>query len=176
MFENLNPTQATPKPGQTPYLDAIKLLARRDYSRIKLKKKLLSKGHPAEAVEATLTTLEEEGYLNEKAYIDARIRGFMHKGWAPIHIQKKLAAEDLDVSQQFIEQIFEREKTTQEEQIQWILAKKTPSELPSAQDREGWEKLKNRLMRNLANKGHSPQMCIEAVTSLIDRLQETNGH
>lgn len=174
MEEHHNLENNGPKPPKrSAYIECIRLLARRDYSRIKLQRKLLEKHFPQEEIEDALETVTEEGYLREDAYISARVRGFMHKGWAPSHIQKKLRQEDLNVSLQVINEIFLENHTSPKEQIQWLIAKKLPSELPHRLDHEAWSKLKRKLLTSLSNKGHHPSECFDAVGNTIDRLKNS---
>lgn len=160
-------------PKRTAYLDSIRLLARRDYSQIKLTKKLRELGHPQTEVEEAISTVLEEGYLREEEYIRARVRGFMHKNWSASHIKQKLMQEELNVDMSYIESIMQENGIDQDSQIQELIRKKIPSNLPKISDYDSWQKLKRKLISSLANKGHSPSKCFDAVNKMITQLKNS---
>ncbi|EQC51687.1 hypothetical protein M901_2853, partial [Bacteriovorax sp. DB6_IX] len=58
---------------KTGYLYAIKLLTKRDYSKYKLKLKILSKSVTKEIADEIIAYLVSKKFLNEDNYIEARV-------------------------------------------------------------------------------------------------------
>jgi SOS response regulatory protein OraA/RecX len=137
------------------YLYAIKLLAKRDYSIYKLSKKLKERGYDKEHLEDAIQEVIDLGYLKEEFYIEARIKGFMHKGLHPNFIQMKLKEEFLQVEVDHIFDIFSQYPMTICEQLERLIVKKLPrntrySELCF----EEKQKIKQRAFRYAISKGH----------------------
>ena len=70
----------------TAYMDAIKLLAKKDYSEYKLRKKLKEKLHDSESIDEAIQEVTEKKYLREDYYIEARIRGLMRKNYSILRL------------------------------------------------------------------------------------------
>jgi len=59
------------KPPESPKVLAVRMLARRDYSRAELTQRLAHKGIPREEIEQALDTLAAGGYLSDARYANA---------------------------------------------------------------------------------------------------------
>ena len=59
--------------------DALRLLARRPYSRYQLEQRLLRRGHSPEAIAQTCTWLEQRGYLDDRAFAAAWVRSTLSR-------------------------------------------------------------------------------------------------
>ena len=137
------------------YQDSIKLLTRRDYSRYKLKQKLLDKGHSLEEIEETISLLLEKRYLREDYYKEARIRGLIGKGLSARMIQQRLAQENCEASLEEIDLMFQEKTTSEDEQVKSLIAKKLRSHQLHGLDPEARNKLELKVLRFLHSKGHS---------------------
>jgi regulatory protein len=74
---------------------ALRLLARREHSTHELHQKLLTKGFTPTDIEATLTTLIQEGLLSNTRFLEAYLHYRRQKGYGPLRIQAELAAKGL---------------------------------------------------------------------------------
>lgn len=135
------------------YQDALKLLAKRPYSRQRLQQKLVEKGHEQSKVEEEIERLDRESLLREDLYIDARVRGLMRKNLGPLLIQKKLKEEGIHCSLGEIREIFRENGITEAQQQQAILKKMAIN--PTAGDSSFKNlQLLARAQRKLHSKGH----------------------
>jgi len=81
--------------------DAHRLLAQRQRSREELRRRLLQKEHPEEAVEQALVRLESEGLLDDRAFAEAFVADKRRLGgWGAERIRRGLA--DLGVAPEII--------------------------------------------------------------------------
>ena len=64
---------AKPLPPPSPKVLAVRMLARREYSRAELSQRLVRKGVPKEEVERALDTLAADGYLSDARYAQAMV-------------------------------------------------------------------------------------------------------
>jgi len=137
------------------YLYAIGLLARRDYSEVKLRQKLRSRKYLIDEIDEALFSVKDKGYLKEENYIEARIKGFMHKNCSPFYIQAKLSEESLDVSLSTIYTIFEEYGVTPEKQIDILISKKLPTKSLDNLDYDEYDKIRTKVIRYILGKGHN---------------------
>lgn len=154
------------------YLYLIKLLSARDYSEHKLKEKLQekvrAKRFPAEDAESALNLVKEQGYLREEAYAEARVKGFMSKGYSPDYIRQKLAQERLTVTDQTIGEIFTEYRVSEEDQIERLARKKMGSKTEFDFDDE------TRILRFLISKGHDFSTSKKVLKSILQEVKEQN--
>lgn len=154
------------------YLYLIKLLSARDYSEHKLKEKLQekvrAKRFPAEDAESALNLVKEQGYLREEAYAEARVKGFMSKGYSPDYIRQKLAQERLTVTDQTIGEIFTEYRVSEEDQIERLARKKMGSKTEFDFDDE------TRILRFLISKGHDFSTSKKILKSILQEVKEQN--
>ena len=87
------------------YKYAIKLLAPRDYSRYKLKEKLLSRDFERDSLDPILDLLEEKQYLDESRYAKAKIKAYIFRNKGPVYIEQKLNLEKIQNIKQYIEEV-----------------------------------------------------------------------
>ncbi|AUN96673.1 regulatory protein RecX [Bacteriovorax stolpii] len=135
------------------YSYLVKLLSSRDYSEHKLREKLREKKFPANEIEDALNEIKERGFLREEAYSEARIKGFMSKGYSASFIKQKLQQEKLDVSEEYIYEIFDEHRVSEAEQIKKLLAKKLKG---LSEDKEEAHKERQKAIRFALSKGHNP--------------------
>ncbi|EPC02826.1 hypothetical protein L861_23735 [Litchfieldella anticariensis FP35 = DSM 16096] len=74
----------------SPYNDAIRLLARREYSRAELEARLMAKGYDDEDVAACLERLAEEKLQSDARFSEHFIRSRVGRGQGPLKILAEL--------------------------------------------------------------------------------------
>lgn len=154
------------------YKKAIRLLTARDYSRPKLCKKLVSVGFDEDESRACCEKLYQDGLLKEQWYIEARIKGFMRKNYSPKHIKQRLAQEDLVVSEQEIQEIFQDQGQSESEQLMNLIEKKGNKFLSSwdSFSREDRYKIKMKIVRAIVAKGFSPNQGLTAIERYFNQI------
>lgn len=136
------------------YQAAIRLLTRKDYSKHKLKSKLIEKGYDEIIVDELIQELVEKKFLREDYYAEARIKGLMNKGYSAYFIKSKLEQEEVYVSTDAIFEIYNEYNYSEEQQIKELIRKKLPR---SANQTPLEFKDKVRILRFLSSKGHNVQ-------------------
>ena len=96
------------------YKYAIRLLAPRDYSRHKLKEKLLSREFELDQIEEVLDLLEEKQYLDERRYAKGKIKAYIFRNKGPRYIEQKLSLEKIGNFQTYLAEVEE------ENEICWL--------------------------------------------------------
>ena len=78
------------------YGAAVRLLARRDHSRLELRRKLRSRGHQPEAVEQALIRLGEYGYQSDSRFAESFVRSRVDRGQGRLKIVAALRERGID--------------------------------------------------------------------------------
>ena len=132
---------------------SIRLLSRKDYSRFKIKEKIISKFPEAlfTEVEELLDSLVEKKYLREDCYTEARVKGLMHKNYSPEYIKNKLKSENVEIGLDKVYSIFDEHNFNEEKQIKKLISKKIAFKEITPESRE---KMKSKIFRFLTSKGH----------------------
>lgn len=144
------------------YFYLIKILSSRDYSEHKLREKLRERKYPAIEIDEVINEIKEKGYLKEDLYTEARIKGFMHKGYPPKYIRQKLAQEQLTVSEDVIMDVFVEHRVSVEEQIERLVRKKLPKIFPIEYEAQ------NKILRFLMSKGHDFSQSKKIMVTIIN--------
>lgn len=84
---------------QTPLQRALGLLVRREHSRKELGRKLKARGIEAEAVDAAITRLADEGWQDDARFAEMLVRSRVSGGYGPLHIRAELGTHGLDSAQ-----------------------------------------------------------------------------
>ena len=79
-----------------PRSSAIKLLARREYSRRELQTKLRRQGFAPDAIEAVLDDLSAEGLQSDWRFAESYVYRRMARGYGPRRIQMELGQRGVD--------------------------------------------------------------------------------
>ncbi|WP_355659587.1 regulatory protein RecX [Halomonas salifodinae] len=79
----------------SPREDAIRLLARRDYSRHELEGRLASKGHSAETIGECLDALAEQGLQSDARFAEAFLRSRLARGQGPLKVRAEMGQRGL---------------------------------------------------------------------------------
>jgi regulatory protein len=80
----------------TPRDDAIRLLARREYSRAELASRLSAKGHEAAAIAEALDALVEQGLQSDARFAESFLRSRILRGQGPLKIRQELSQRGID--------------------------------------------------------------------------------
>lgn len=151
------------------YFYLIKILSSRDYSEHKLREKLRERKYPANEIDEVINEIKTKGYLKEDLYTEARIKGFMHKGYSIDYIRQKLAQEKLSVSIETIGAIFEEYRITEDQQIERLVLKKMGTKIPEDFEQE------SKILRYLIGKGHDFSRTKRILKGLIAEIKEENA-
>lgn len=74
----------------SPHDDAIRLLARREYSRSELEARLAAKGHATAEIATCLDALAEQGLQSDARFAESFIRSRVSRGQGPVKIRAEL--------------------------------------------------------------------------------------
>jgi regulatory protein len=152
------------------YFYIVRLLSARDYSEHKLREKLKTKKFPADEVESAIEEVKTKGYLREEAYTEARIKGFMHKGYSVNYIRQKLSQEKLTVENESIQDVFGEHRVSQDDQIERLARKKLGQKQVLDFDLEG------KILRFLISKGHDFGTSKKVLKKLKEELKSPEGN
>jgi SOS response regulatory protein OraA/RecX len=138
---------------------AIKILARKDYSRSKLIQKLKDRECPRDEIEPVIDLLIEKQWFKEELYTEGRTKYFVRKGYHPKTIKTRLAEESVYTDIEFIYAVMKEQQVTIQDQVRDLILKRLPvGEMP--------ERLPDKVMRYIVNRGHSFQ-------DILDVFRET---
>lgn len=98
-FEEPSPGRRKRRVEQTPLQRALGLLVRREHSRKELGRKLKARGIEAEAVDAAVARLADEGWQNDARFAEMLVRNRANGGYGPLHIRAELGTHGLDSAQ-----------------------------------------------------------------------------
>ncbi len=149
------------------YQKAIKLLTKKEYSRPKLKAKLISIGFDEDEAVIAISKLYDLGLLKEDWYIESKIKSLMRKGYSKSHIQQRLSYEELNIPLSKIDEIFAQNDVEEASAITQILTKKGHKyqTIWNEVDYNERQKIKTKLVRSIISKGYTSQEGISAVES-----------
>jgi regulatory protein len=94
----------------SPYLDALKMLARRELSEAQVRQRLARRGHDAEAVDAAIARLKDERAIDDARVAEAIARtetAVKRRGRARVRRQIESAGIAADVARRALDTIFE---------------------------------------------------------------------
>lgn len=148
------------------YQSAIKLIARKDYSKYKLKNKLLDKGFQSHLIDDLIDILVDEKYLREDYYKEARIKGMIYKDYHPTYIHQKMYEEKCPVTDQEIEDVLALVNTTELDLLTNLIKKKYRI-MESLDSSKSDEQKKEKILRFVASKGHCPHEARSIINSQI---------
>lgn len=140
---------------------ALDFLARREYARLELRRKLLGKGFEAEIIDQVLEQLQTRHLLNEERFLESFIRARITKGHGPLRIQQEL--QQRGIQKETIVTALDVHNECWIERAHQVRQKRFGSSLPS----DTREKMKQ--LRFLQYRGFTPTQ-IEAV--LIKHFEE----
>ena len=146
---------------------SIRLLSKRDYSRFKLKQKLILRGFEEEEIDHALEEVADKGFLREEEYMRIRVKTLLINGHANKIIQMRLEQEELFPSDEFINEIREENDLGDEDVVDSLIQKKLRGKsIP--EDFESKIKLQNKILNFLISKGHNYQDVKDKVSRHIN--------
>lgn len=77
---------------------AVRLLARREHSRLELRRKLTGRGHPPSAVEAALAALAEDGLQSDERFAASYVYTALERGHGEYKIRAALRERGIEPS------------------------------------------------------------------------------
>lgn len=80
----------------TPRDDAIRLLARREYSQAELWQRLSARGHSVQDTETCLASLVEQGLQSDARFAESFVRSRVFRGQGPRRIRADLSQRGID--------------------------------------------------------------------------------
>lgn len=75
---------------------AVRLLARREYSRFELARKLGTRGHPDDLIEEIVGSLTRAGLQSDERFAQAFVRSALGRGQGPLKIRAGLTERGVD--------------------------------------------------------------------------------
>lgn len=150
------------------YNYSIRLLSKRDYSRFKLRQKLLQRDHDEAEIEEVIQKLVDLKFLREEEYTRIRVKTLMLNGHANKVIQMRLEAEELFVDDEFIDGIRRDYSMESEDVVEALIQKKLRGKV-IPEDFEAKMKLQNKLLSFLVSKGHHYQDIKDRVSHHLDQ-------
>ncbi len=107
---------------------ALKYLARREYSVLELSRKLRKKGFPGPVCERVIEALTEQKLVSDRRYAEAYMHVRVRKGFGPVRI--RLALEDAGVDKSIIDDVMGTAEVEWTEQLRVQLHKKYGESMP----------------------------------------------
>lgn len=108
-------TQTPPDP-KTIQTYVLRLLARREHSRLELKRKLMLKKFPADLIDSALDALAAQGWQDDLRFAQMYARTRIAQGDGILKLQAKL--QQCGLSEEIISQVLPTDTTFWREQIQ----------------------------------------------------------
>lgn len=128
---------------------ALRLLARKDYSRAEMRQKLGQKGFSGEEIEKVLHKLSVRQLLNDLRYAQRLANYYgQEKLWGPWRIKHKL--KEKGICPEIVEEVIgqEENKIPAEERLKKLLEKKLKNRTLSKFSKQEIKKLTNQLYRH----------------------------
>ena len=147
------------------YQRALRLLGRRNHSRLELRRKL-TRGHGADGIEEILDRLAEKGFLNDETFaLERAFLGRQRRLWGDVRVSQDLKRFGIDAK--MIEQILEQvnQEKGESESLQeaidlWVNRSGEPRTPPSL------KKLYDRCVR----LGYAPHRVREQLGPYFDQI------
>jgi len=154
---------------QSAYQYALYLLSAQDYSEFKLRQKLRLKQFEQTEIDETLTKLIEKNYLREEEYKRLLARRWIAKGYSDSMIKRRGEQEKLIFAAEELLSWRQDMDRSSEDTISLLVQKKMRGrDLPV--DREGKQKLREKVSRFLLSKGYG----WEDVRRAVDEAMRAN--
>ncbi len=138
------------------YLISLRLLQRRDYSEYELRQKLIKRKIEPQVILEIVQKLIDQNYLNDKRYIDGKIRYFIKQKKSPSYIQNKCYKMGVPITLEDIEFHLDDLKVNIHDHLKDHVRKKLDFnriDLSSLSDQEKF-KLSFKLSNHLNSKGY----------------------
>jgi regulatory protein len=132
------------KPRRSAFDSALKLVARREYSRDKLTKKLIEKQYEPAEIDEAVEDLIDRKFLDDDRYARLLARKYLRSGYGIKGVCYQLQRQNIKLSPLEVQELMEEMDLTEEMQIEKFIKKKNlPKDL----------KEKRRLFQYLVGRG-----------------------
>jgi regulatory protein len=152
---------------------ALRLLALKDRSEEEVRKKLTAKGYESNLIEGLLAKFREQGYIDDEAYVDRRVRYLAReKLYGNRRIEVQLLEKGL--SRERIRQVIDtvRQEFSEAEALKMRLAKKPPGKRINTDAGD-----KRRLVQHLLGKGFPPELIFETLDNMLEEhIHDDDGN
>lgn len=101
---------------------AVRYLARREYSQLELGRKLRRKGHAAVHCDRVIAELVSQNLLSDRRYAEAYLQSRVRKGLGPMRI--RVALEEVGVDKEIIDDVMNNVEIEWTEQLKRQVLKK----------------------------------------------------
>ncbi len=155
------------------YSYSIRLLAKKDYSQYKIRQKLLARDYGAQIVDDVIEEITQKSYLREDLYREARIKGFIRKGYNTKAILYRLSEEKCPASEEDILSIYNTMESSPDDQLFQLIAKKVRIDYDFVNDKE---KLKQKTLRYVASRGHSIAEAVRLYPQVFSQYLEERSN
>lgn len=145
------------------YPAALQYLARREYAPQELRRRLLRRGAPPQAVEETIARLKENNWLSEERFALSRVRqrrDMSGRGRAAVRCELRALGVDEEISRAALEAEYDED---QEAALAAGLAARALAGLESVDGRERRLKKIRSVQRRLLSRGFAPGL-VKAIT------------
>lgn len=169
LFKNKPTEEKTPH--KKCYDSALAHLARKDYSRYKLRKKLIEKGHDRAVADEVLDELIDKRYLREELYREGRIKGLLRKGYSYSAVSYKMSQEMCPASEDEIAEVANEMELGPNNQLWELISKKVRIDYDFVSNKK---KLKERTLRYVVSRGHSLGKAADYYDQIIKEHEENS--
>lgn len=132
-----------------------------------LRKKLKLKGLGGGSIRALLEKIVKAEEGRTSPLIRAKIEGLIRKGFTRKAIEERLSEGREDAWGPLVDEIFSKKAVEEEEQIKTFVENKLKSKNPGQLPARELNRLKRRLLANLAARGHDPEKARPLVEGLL---------
>lgn len=139
---------------------ALRLLTRREHSKLELQQKLEARDYPAELIKTVIDDLANEDWQSNERFAEAYTRARIRKGYGPIRIQQEL--QQRGVEQTSLDAVAFELCGGWEALIQSVYTKKYGDE------RSGSLQQQNKYWRFLQQRGFTSEQ-IQALFKIIEK-------
>ena len=141
-----------------PYLDALRMLGRRELSEAQVRQRLARRGHEEHAVEEALTRLRREGALDDRRAAEAVARRESSRGHGRLRAGWRLEQAGIDpaIASRALDDAFAG--ADEDERIRESIARRVHGRMHALDDREF-----QRIYRALVAQGFDPDRVLRAL-------------
>ena len=152
------------------------ILARRDYSRHQITRKILARGHTAAVAARALEKLEQEGFFSEQRFAQKRGRDLLSKGYAEKSVVGKMKFERVEISPETLSEQARDMEISADLQIKKILKRVFRVSDGVEVGTLDFERLKNRFLRQAVSKGHRFNEVFRIFSAFVKTRESDGSH
>jgi regulatory protein len=151
------------RPARSALATALRLLARRDMTRVELAHRLRHKGFDEPQVAEALAACDRYGYLDDRRVAQSRLQALERRGWGPLRVQQELRRMGLDEADAALLAHAAPPPETEQARAEQALRRQTAAlrREPDPQRRRA------RAYRFLCRRGFSPEVALAALRTLL---------